>query len=87
MKIKLSSKNKKQIWVPAGFAHGILSLEENTLVSYKCSVFYNPEGESGINPFDEDLNIDWGIDLKYANVSKKDSIAKSFKCYKKNPKF
>ena len=87
MKFEITSENKKQIWVPAGFAHGILSLQEDTLVSYKCSAFYNHEGEGGIDPFDEDLNIDWGINSKDAKVSKKDLVAMSFKSYTNNPKF
>ena len=75
VKFKISAKNKKQLWVPSGFAHGMLSLEEDTLVSYKCSAFYNPEGESAISPFDKDLNIDWETNLKNINISDKDLVA------------
>ena len=83
----LSAENNKQLWVPPGFAHGILSLEDDTLVSYKCSSVYNPNGESGINPFDKYLNIDWGISESEAIISEKDKIAQSFLDYDRNPKF
>jgi len=89
LKFHISSENKKQIWVPPGFAHGMLSLEEDTIVSYKCSEYYNPEGESGLNPFDPRLNIDWGVRDKQRDtiVSKKDLVAKSFEIYDENPRF
>ena len=83
----LTEENNKQLWVPSGFAHGILSLEDNTIVSYKCSSVYNSNGESGINPFDEYLNVDWGIDKAEAIVSEKDAVAKSFLDYDRDPKF
>ena len=83
----LTEDNNKQLWVPPGFAHGILSLEDNTIVSYKCSSVYNAEGESGLNPFDSFLNIDWGIDQATAIVSDKDKIAKGFLDYDISPKF
>jgi len=86
-KFYLSSKNKKQLWVPAGYAHGILSLAEDTIVSYKCSGSYNSNAESGLNPFDDNLNIDWGIQKQDAIVSEKDMIAKDFSSYDKDPKF
>ena len=72
MSIELTSENRKQLWVPAGYAHGVLSLEDNTIISYKCSGVYNSEAESGLNPFDKNLNIDWGIAPENAVVSEKD---------------
>ena len=83
----LTEENNKQLWVPPGFAHGILSLEDDTIVSYKCSSVYNSEGESGIDPFDNYLNVDWGIDKSEAVISEKDKIAKSFLQYDRDPKF
>jgi dTDP-4-dehydrorhamnose 3,5-epimerase len=44
-KIELSDKNHKKLWIPAGFAHGFLTLENNTLLSYKCSGYYSQEHE------------------------------------------
>ena len=86
-KVLLSEKNKKQLWVPAGFAHGILSLEEDTIVLYKCSNVYNQKGESGVHPFDKQLDIDWGIPIEEVILSTKDREAQSFLDYKNNPKF
>ncbi len=83
----LTDENNKQLWVPPGFAHGILSLEDDTLVSYKCSSVYNSSGESGINPFDSFLNIDWGIEKSDAIISEKDGVAIGFLDYDRNPKF
>lgn len=56
----LSDKNHKQFWVPAGFAHGFLTLEDDTIFVYKCTNFYNKESEGGLLHNDPILNIDWG---------------------------
>ena len=85
--IELSDQNRKQLFVPPGFAHGFRSLEDDTIAHYKCTEFYNGEAESGINPFDSFLNIDWGISEQDAIVSSKDTEAQSFKSYEKKPKF
>jgi dTDP-4-dehydrorhamnose 3,5-epimerase len=47
--------------IPEGFAHGFLALEDNTLIQYKCSNFYNKETEGGLIWNDPDININWGI--------------------------
>ena len=62
--ILLSAKNKKQFWIPAGFAHGFLTLSDNTEFLYKTTNFYNKGSERSIKWNDPDLNIDWGIDVK-----------------------
>ena len=59
--IVLSAENKKMFYVPVGFAHGFLTLEDNTLFSYKCGNYYNKASEQGILWNDTSLNIDWGI--------------------------
>ena len=74
---ELSSKNKKMMYVPAGFAHGFLVLDDNTIFSYKCSGAYNKDAEGGILWCDEELGINWGI--KNPILSEKDKIAKQFK--------
>lgn len=84
---ELSEENNLQLWVPAGFAHGFLSLEDNTHVQYKCTERYNKDGESGLFPFDKDLNIKWEIDFRDAIISEKDLKSKSFLEYNKDVKF
>lgn len=59
--IVLSAENKKMFYVPVGFAHGFLTLEDNTIFSYKCGNYYNKVSEQGILWNDTTLNIDWGI--------------------------
>ncbi len=69
---KLSAKNKKQLFIPAGFAHGFSVLSEKVEVLYKCDSFYNKETEAGIIYNDAELNIDWQIPAELAIVSEKD---------------
>ncbi|MCD5382729.1 dTDP-4-dehydrorhamnose 3,5-epimerase [Candidatus Gracilibacteria bacterium] len=57
--IVLSAENKKQLFVPKGFAHGFLSLENGTEFLYKCSDFYNSEGEGGYSFDNEKFGINW----------------------------
>ena len=72
--ILLSAKNKKQLYVPPGFAHGIEALEDGTEILYKCDQYYNSESEGGLLYSDPDLAIDWKVDLESAVVSDKDKI-------------
>lgn len=59
----LSDENKKQFWVPPGFAHGFLVLSDSTELLYKTTDYYFPEQECCIQWNDSDLNIDWGLSL------------------------
>jgi len=61
VKAELSASNKLMMWIPEGFAHGFLVLEDNTIFQYKCTSYYNRESEGGIIWNDPELNIDWGI--------------------------
>ena len=70
--VELDSETKRMLYLPEGFGHAFVSLEDNTIFSYKCSNFYNKESESGILWSDEDLNIDWKIDNPI--LSDKDKI-------------
>ena len=72
----LSEINKKQYWIPPGFAHGFLVVSEEALVEYKCTDFYDPDDEGSIIWNDPSLNIDWP--LSNPIVSIKDSEALSF---------
>ena len=71
----LSGENKKQLYIPIGFAHGFLSLEDNTILNYKCSDYYNANAEASILWNDPDLAIDWGIDNPI--LAEKDRLAKN----------
>ena len=68
----LSVENWKQIFVPAGFAHGFVTLEANTEVLYKVSSYYSPSHERGIRWNDPKLGIDWGVNETSAVLSQRD---------------
>jgi len=72
----LSGENKKQLYIPKGFAHGFLSLEDDTILSYKCSDYYHAESEVSILWNDPDLAIDWEIDNPI--LAEKDRLAQNF---------
>ena len=70
--IILSGTNKKQLYIPRGFAHGYLVLSDFAIFCYKVDNFYSPEHEGGIIWDDKDLNIEWGVEKKDLLVSLKD---------------
>ena len=59
--VELSSENHRMLYVPRGFAHGVLILEHNTFFQYKCDAYYNPHDTKGVAWDDPDLNINWGV--------------------------
>jgi len=77
--IILSGENKKQLFVPRGFAHGYAVLEDNTLFSYKCDNYYNKESEGGVIYNDKDLQIDWMLEENEIQLSEKDIKLTNFK--------
>ncbi|MFA5916783.1 MAG: dTDP-4-dehydrorhamnose 3,5-epimerase [Candidatus Gracilibacteria bacterium] len=79
--ILLSAENKKQFFIPQGFAHGFLTLEDNTEFVYKCDDYYNPSSDGGIIYDDPDLNINWGeyFDVEKLIISPKDKGHPTFK--------
>ena len=86
--IGLNEKDKRMLFIPKYFAHGYLTLEDNTEIFYKCDNFYNPKSEAGIMWNDRDLNIEWnfkkyGINENELIISEKDKKNMSFKEYKK----
>jgi len=71
--VTLSGENKKQFYVPEGFAHGFLVLSDTATFSYKCTDFYHPEDEGGIIWDDNQINIDWPLnDIDEIILSEKD---------------
>ncbi|GAA4303959.1 dTDP-4-dehydrorhamnose 3,5-epimerase [Compostibacter hankyongensis] len=77
--LELSAENKKQLLVPAGFAHGYAVLSPTAEVFYKCDHFYQKASEGGIRYDDPDLQIDWKIDLSRAVISEKDLQLPAFR--------
>lgn len=69
--VYLSSENRKQLWVPEGFAHGFYVISDEAEFVYKCTDYYNPNAEVSILWNDEDLMIDWPI-KELPELSKKD---------------
>jgi len=76
--VKLSKENKKQLFVPRGFAHGFIVLSDTAIFSYKCDNFYNKEAETGIIYNDEGLNVDWILNEEDFIVSEKDLLLPKF---------
>ena len=86
--VELNDKNKRMLFIPRGFAHGFLTLEDDTEFIYKCDNFYNPKSEVGIIWNDTDLNIDWNLDKynikeKELIISEKDKKNITFKEYRR----
>lgn len=75
---ELSGDNKKQLWIPEGFAHGFLSLTDNVEFVYKTTDYYSPNAERTIMWNDSELGIDWPIDGLELVISEKDQAGVSF---------
>lgn len=77
--IILSGENKKQLFIPAGFAHGFITLEDDTIFSYKCSNYYEKNAERTILWNDNSLNIEWNCNQPL--LSDKDLIGENFSTF------
>jgi len=76
----LSEENKRQFYIPEGFAHGFLVLSDEAEFTYKCTDFYHPEDECGIIWNDPDIGIDWPLeDIEEVILSEKDKKWKTLK--------
>jgi len=78
--LELTEENKTMLWIPAGFAHGFLTLRDQTIFSYKCTEVYNKSSEGGIYWNDPQLGIPWNIDDPL--LSEKDKLNPSFADFK-----
>ncbi|WP_298999915.1 dTDP-4-dehydrorhamnose 3,5-epimerase [uncultured Tenacibaculum sp.] len=77
--VELSEENKKQLFIPRGFAHGFVTLSEEAIFAYKVDNWYAPEYDAGIIWNDPTLNIDWKINPEDVILSSKDQQLQTFK--------
>jgi dTDP-4-dehydrorhamnose 3,5-epimerase len=77
--VELSDENKRQFFIPRGFAHGFLVLSDEAVFTYKVDNIYVPQHEASIRWNDEEINIQWPIDIKDVVTSEKDLKASSLK--------
>lgn len=82
--VVLSGENKRQFWIPRGFAHGFSVLSKEVIFSYQCDNYYNKESEGGIIYNDPELNINWQVESKDMLVSEKDAELPTLSEFKKN---
>ncbi|ASW76151.1 dTDP-4-dehydrorhamnose 3,5-epimerase [Chryseobacterium piperi] len=80
--VELNTENKRQLFIPRGFLHGFSVISENATFFYKCDNIYNKASESGINPLDTELNIDWKIPVEQMIISEKDKDAQLFNYFR-----
>lgn len=79
--VELNAENKKIFWIPEGFAHGFIALQDNTHFLYKTTNYYHKEAEGAIQWNDKDLAIEWPQLDKDFTISDKDALADSFADY------
>lgn len=81
-KVVLSRENNLQLFVPAGFAHGFLTLSKTSIFAYKCDKYYNKKSEAGIIWNDPTLDIDWDFPEDEIILSEKDAVLPTFESLK-----
>lgn len=77
--VELSDENKRQFFIPRGFAHGFLVLSDEAIFTYKADNVYAPQSEAGIRWDDETIGIEWPIDMNKVITSEKDNHAAAWK--------
>lgn len=82
---ELNERNNRGLYIPRGFAHGFVSLEDNTVMLYQCDGKYDAETDTGIRFDDPDIGIDWPVNESLAIHSNRDLKLPSFKDYIKRP--
>jgi dTDP-4-dehydrorhamnose 3,5-epimerase len=85
LSIELSDENKKQVFIPRGFAHGFLTLGDTAEVFYKCDNYYNKDFEGGILCIDKELDIDWKMKSDQFILAEKDKRFPLLKKARKEP--
>lgn len=82
----ITEENKKQFYIPEGFAHGFLVLSEEAIFTYKCTDYYAPKYDGGVLWNDPDIGIEWPLEtIKEPILSDKDQVQQTFAQFKKNP--
>jgi len=71
--VELNAENKRQLFVPRGFAHAFVVLEDDTVFAYKVDNYYSPENDRGVSFNDPAIGIDWKIDISSLKLSDKDT--------------
>lgn len=79
--VELSEENKRQIFIPRGFAHGFAVLSEEAVLQYKCDNYYAPDYEEGIRWNDPQLQIDWMLPAETVILSEKDERNSTLRAY------
>lgn len=74
-KYRLDAKTKEMLWIPSGFAHGFVTLEDDTVFFYKCSNYYHKDSEISISWNDPDLGIDWECSEPVLSEKDKNGVA------------
>ena len=77
--VELTGQNKRQLFIPRGFAHGFVVLSDEVTFAYKCDNLWNKESERGIKWNDKDIGIKWGVHEESIKLSPKDSLHPCFK--------
>lgn len=80
--VELTAENKRQLFIPRGFAHGFVVLSPTVVFQYKCDNYYSPAHEGGIAWNDADLNIDWKVPIEDIVLSEKDKKNIAFNGFK-----
>lgn len=75
--LELSAENKRLFWVPPGFAHGFVSLEDGTDFVYKCTAYYDPANEHSLAWNDPSIGIDWPLEGLEPQLSAKDAVGRA----------
>ncbi|MHC4925170.1 MAG: dTDP-4-dehydrorhamnose 3,5-epimerase [Planctomycetota bacterium] len=82
---RLDEVRMRQLWIPAGFGHGFVTLSEEAEVQYKCTAYYSPEDEGGVRWDDPDIGVEWPIGEPI--LSERDRQAPSLSAYAERPAF